>query len=267
MLITCPNCHTKYRISDENIKPEGSKLRCSICTHVFTATPEDGESEYDTEPLTETQEFSASEEEDSQVEQGTEAHQFYSFEKKANYKKFTLYILPIIIVLSGMLATAYFFYPQLKGILPFSQDKKTQTQVEQMQDGSQEGMEEDVQDIALRNVRQYMVENEKIGQLLVIEGKAKNNSDTPQTRVELRAQLFDQNGNVIQEKSFFSGHAISLFQLQILTREKIENKLTLQDSSQVIAPQEDVKFMCVFFNPSDKLSEFSLQVVQAQDAQ
>ena len=78
MLITCPNCYTKYRISDEQIKPEGNQLRCSICTHVFTATPEDGESEYDTEPLTETQEFSASEEEDSQVEQGTEAHQFYS---------------------------------------------------------------------------------------------------------------------------------------------------------------------------------------------
>ena len=269
MLLTCPNCHTKYRISDENIKSEGSKLRCSKCTHVFTAAPEDGEMEYSNEQLTETQEVSVSEDESGESDQGTERHQFYTFEKKANYKKFSIFAIPIAVVLAGIIVTGYFFYPQLKEALPFlAGEQQIQTDVNQKQ-GKGGSKDKDVQEIALRNVRQYMVENEKIGQLLVIEGKAENKSDTPKKKVELRAQLYDDEGNVIQEKSFFSGYSISLFQLQILSRDKIENKLTPGDSSEskVLAPEEELKFMNVFFNPSRKLSEFSLQVVGAENTE
>ena len=40
MIITCAACSTRFVLDDALIKPEGSKVRCSKCRHVFTAFPE-----------------------------------------------------------------------------------------------------------------------------------------------------------------------------------------------------------------------------------
>ncbi|WP_035239038.1 DUF3426 domain-containing protein [Desulfobacter vibrioformis] len=40
MIITCQACSTRFVLDDALIKPGGSKVRCSICRHVFTAFPE-----------------------------------------------------------------------------------------------------------------------------------------------------------------------------------------------------------------------------------
>lgn len=34
MIVTCPNCSTKFNLPDANATP-GAKLRCSVCKHVF----------------------------------------------------------------------------------------------------------------------------------------------------------------------------------------------------------------------------------------
>ncbi len=39
MILECPNCETRYEIPAE-IPPEGRKVRCSSCEHVWQATPE-----------------------------------------------------------------------------------------------------------------------------------------------------------------------------------------------------------------------------------
>ena len=41
MIITCEKCSTQFVLDDALIKPEGSKVRCSKCRHVFTAFPAD----------------------------------------------------------------------------------------------------------------------------------------------------------------------------------------------------------------------------------
>ncbi|MBS3779792.1 MAG: zinc-ribbon domain-containing protein, partial [Desulfovermiculus sp.] len=41
MIISCPQCHTKYRLSQEKVKPEGARVRCSRCRHEFLTVPED----------------------------------------------------------------------------------------------------------------------------------------------------------------------------------------------------------------------------------
>ena len=272
MFLTCPNCHTKFRIADEHIKSEGSKLRCTQCSHIFSATPDDGEAEQVEEPLTETQEIDANQDE-SEFSLHEDKNEFYSFEKKTDYKKFSLFAIPIIVILAGMIGTGYFFYPQIKEMIPLgSNGKQTQKTVEQKnnEENSDSG-DVEVQDIVLNNVRQYMVDNEKIGQLLVIEGKVHNQSQKSKKGVKLKAQLYDDQGEVLQDKTFLSGKSVSLFQLQILNREKLEDKLNLGESAsreeKVVTPQKAIKFMCVFFNPPQKLAEFSLQVVEAKDVE
>lgn len=40
MIITCKACNTSFNLDDKMIKPTGSKVRCSVCTKVFIAFPE-----------------------------------------------------------------------------------------------------------------------------------------------------------------------------------------------------------------------------------
>ena len=39
MIITCENCETRFTFDESLLKPEGSKVRCSQCRHIFIATP------------------------------------------------------------------------------------------------------------------------------------------------------------------------------------------------------------------------------------
>lgn len=39
MIITCEKCSTKFNLDDSLVKDSGSKVRCSLCKHIFTAYP------------------------------------------------------------------------------------------------------------------------------------------------------------------------------------------------------------------------------------
>jgi predicted Zn finger-like uncharacterized protein len=39
MIITCDECSTSFRLDESLLRAEGSKVRCSLCKHVFTAFP------------------------------------------------------------------------------------------------------------------------------------------------------------------------------------------------------------------------------------
>lgn len=40
MLITCHNCETIFQIDKSKIDPKGQQVRCSVCAHVWTVTPD-----------------------------------------------------------------------------------------------------------------------------------------------------------------------------------------------------------------------------------
>ncbi|MBC17866.1 MAG: hypothetical protein CL942_12530 [Desulfovibrio sp.] len=37
MIVTCPNCTTRYNLPDDKVPPGGAKVKCSKCAHVFKA--------------------------------------------------------------------------------------------------------------------------------------------------------------------------------------------------------------------------------------
>ncbi|MBW2152449.1 MAG: zinc-ribbon domain-containing protein [Deltaproteobacteria bacterium] len=45
MIITCEKCNTSFSLDDSLVKETGSKVRCSICKHIFIAYPEVNEPE------------------------------------------------------------------------------------------------------------------------------------------------------------------------------------------------------------------------------
>ena len=40
MIITCEACNTSFNLDDKMLKATGSKVRCSVCSNVFTAFPQ-----------------------------------------------------------------------------------------------------------------------------------------------------------------------------------------------------------------------------------
>jgi len=126
-----------------------------------------------------------------------------------------------------------------------------------------------VKDIMLQNVRQYYVSNEKAGQLFVIEGKAVNNFKTPKEMIKLEATLFDEKGGSLATQEELAGNTVSLFQLQVMTRDELKNALASQvgvlTNNTNIAPGGEAPFMIVFFDPPEAVKEFGVKVIDAKD--
>ncbi|PIE61907.1 MAG: hypothetical protein CSA29_01015 [Desulfobacterales bacterium] len=51
MIITCEQCSTRFTLDDAMLQPQGSKVRCSQCKHIFTAFPSGSEAENEAEAL------------------------------------------------------------------------------------------------------------------------------------------------------------------------------------------------------------------------
>ncbi|MFW5722315.1 MAG: DUF3426 domain-containing protein, partial [Desulfohalobiaceae bacterium] len=128
-----------------------------------------------------------------------------------------LWILLILLALGVLSAAGYFLFPSLVSDLPFVRGGGGGSDLSQKAVTDIEG----VRDIALQDVRQYFVNNEKVGELFVIEGSAVNNFPTVKERIKLQAELYDAQGQVVQSKQFLCGNTASLFQLQVLSREEL----------------------------------------------
>lgn len=126
-----------------------------------------------------------------------------------------------------------------------------------------------VKDIALRNVRQYYIPNEKAGNVFVVEGKAVNNFATPKERIKVEITLFDEKGKVLVSKQLLCGNTLSQFQLQVQSEEEIGASLASEvgilTSNTYLKTGMDTPFMAVFFKPPDAVKEFGVKVIDVQD--
>mgnify|MGYP000959037034 CR=1 FL=1 len=127
---------------------------------------------------------------------------------------------------------------------------------------------EQIKNIALRNYRQYYVNNEKVGQVAVIEGKVVNNFASPRELVKIEASLYDAAGNAVLTKQQLCGVTVSLFQLQVLGEQELEtalnNKIEILTNNTNVPPGGEVPFMVVFYNPPASVAEFGVKVVEAR---
>jgi len=53
MIVTCPNCQTRYNLPDDKVPAGGAKVKCSKCAHVFKADPPPATPEEEVETLLE----------------------------------------------------------------------------------------------------------------------------------------------------------------------------------------------------------------------
>lgn len=132
-----------------------------------------------------------------------------------------------------------------------------------------ESPEQRVNKIELKNVRQFYAKNEKAGVLFVIQGTAVNNFATPKERIEVQAQLFDAQSKVVASQQMLCGNVLSMFQLQVQSRQEIEDGLKSEvgilSNNTFLRPGASTPFMFVFFEqPVNDIKEFGVKVVDAK---
>jgi predicted Zn finger-like uncharacterized protein len=71
MIILCEKCQTKFRINEDLLSDDGSRVRCSLCKHVFMAYPSQQDEIPDQKPQTELEQWPEVREEtyDSETEE------------------------------------------------------------------------------------------------------------------------------------------------------------------------------------------------------
>jgi len=253
MLISCPSCGTLYRISGDKLGLEERKLRCSRCGHIFRASAYHAQLEEEEKTGTRRKKEQA---------ESASVLDAIGMEEPREPDRRGLGLLWLCIM-GFLLAAAlgYYYFSGMTLRAPFVQEPSSPAERQQGQRSASKGA---LGDIALRDVSQYMVQNEHIGTLLVIEGKAVNESGGPKKGIELQATILDEQGKELRSKKFPCGNSVSLVQLQSLSRQELESALNSGrnglSKAQLVDKGEALPFMIVFFCPPEKMAEFSLRV-------
>lgn len=298
MIVQCPNCQSKYNLPDSKIPSGGANVRCTQCSHVFKVRPpvdEDldallnagaeeaegggapsgggGDDDFgfsggDEAPAKKGGDFSSVLGDDDgggdfslDMGGGGGKKKKSGDGKLAGKKKFVILGLVLLLLAGG---GAGFWYSGMAGKL-----------MGKMGGAKEEKKAEDVSPearvkfIILENVRQYYVNNEKAGQLFVVEGKAVNQFEKPKELIKIEATLFDAAGKSLGSRQQLCGNILSYFQLQVLSRTEIEaalaNEMGVLNNNTNLETGAGTPFMVIFFDPPKDVAEFGVKVIEAQD--
>ncbi len=283
MIVQCPNCDTKYRLDETLLGEDGEQVRCTRCSHVFHVHPPrpDDDDEIDVvqdedfDWLKDMNVAGGAEKEEDEAPAPTEDFG-PRYEKKdgaiaveiqSTTPKRTRAVtwVMIAIALVSLILGVLLYFPELQNTVRSWFGSEATEEVQQQE---QHLSEEQISRISLQNVRQYFVSNEKIGQLFVIEGKARNDFSSPMELIKIEASLFDAQGEVVERRELLAGNTVSLFQLQILSEEELQAalqaKVGILSNNTNLRPGMDVPFMVVFSNPPESVQEYGLKVIEAQ---
>ena len=270
MQITCPNCQTQFNMDDSLYRP-GRKLRCSACLNVFALPGEVpsagmGDSPKIPDRIIRDEQVKNASSLLEKLEDKTEVERtsadIYAGPESVPQKsvlKRVFMAAAFLLCLVGLGFGGYIIYTDW--------DKKNS--------GIDDSVAEEIADLdkvknfALIEVKQYSVDNNKLGRIIVIEGKIKNNFNTPKDLIIIEASLYDKKGRVVAAQQQYAGVTMNPLQLQILGKDEmakaLTNKFEIYGNNQNVMPGMEVPFMVVFIFPPSSMTQFGVRVVDAQD--
>jgi len=281
MIVTCPECLTKFRLDEERIPEGGGKARCSQCQHVFPvqkpAPPEDSF-------------FTQGE---APGEPGPEEE--YQKPPRRLFLHWKLAVLALVVILAA--GGIYYFFggqvsKQFSSFGKYVEEKSASLKKVSfnlpflkkylgMGDPS-EGY------ISLEKVKGYYLESNTLSKIFVIEGEAVNHWKESRSFIKVKGVLLDSKGNKVQEKEAYSGNILSEKDLKEMAKGSVDKSLSSQFgisfSNVNIQPNKSVPFMIVFMDlPPDRgpgkpaadpaakpgeaparLSDFTVEVISSQ---
>jgi predicted Zn finger-like uncharacterized protein len=283
MIVTCPECLTKFRLEEERIPETGAKARCSKCGHVFQiqkpAPPDESF-------------FSHGEDaEMGQVGDMGESSGRSFFRRK--------WVIPgVLVLLLAAGAIWYFGMGPGKGARSlfapgeFLSDtaaalKKAALSLPFL--NKYAGLGDQAQGIiSLEKVKGYYVESGSLSRTFVIQGEAANHWKESRSFIKVKGTLLDSRGNKVREQEAYCGNILSEKDIREMSPAAVEKSLGSQFgvsfSNVNILPGNSVPFMIIFLDlppegggsassrgpaakPGDvppPLSDFTVEVVSSQ---
>jgi predicted Zn finger-like uncharacterized protein len=291
MIITCPECSTKFSIDDDKLPDGIAKLRCARCKHVFqvekeaasddavinefsyekfqeldTAEKEESfnlgdnrdELNMDVNATKETpekiQEANSTLEEPSNVTQKPQ--------KKSGILSGVIKALLLIILLLLIAVGVYIYQNGTEAL-----NQRVQTLLGQQVDSPTSSSSGE---IALSNPEGMFINNAQAGELFLIRGVAINNFSTPRAGIQVKGVIFDQNGKPLLQKTVFCGNPIDDNALKTLEFSALEelmgNQFGKDLSNMKVGVKQEIPFDIVFKDLPANLSEFSVKVTASKPA-
>lgn len=280
MIITCRRCSTKFRLDDVLVSPL-AKAKCTFCGNIFVMA--DGMDNADFQAAIDAKENAAPENVVVEAESSKKAVEailkdgdLYDMDKPGKKRKkmgAAVWVVLVVFLFLAVGAGVYLFDP----LGWRSSPDAGQTAAAEDKAGQSARPESDnlitdpeaLANITLLDVKQYYVNNDKLGdRLFVIEGNVVNNFPTPVDLIRVEATLLDQDKNVVVSNQQFCGISVSYFQLQVLTEkeltEALSNKLEVLAKNTNVQTGAKVPFIFVFRSIPEAVSAFGVKVIEAQ---
>ncbi|MDR2076472.1 MAG: zinc-ribbon domain-containing protein [Desulfovibrio sp.] len=268
MIVTCPQCETSFSLPDELYRP-GRKARCSQCSFVFRmpGTPEPAGAGA-LEPLPE----------ESPGRPGLPPG------PPSRRKKNFVLVLIILLCFAGIGYGGYtlygFFFARDTLISSGGTGKDNAAGLSAEEKRRREEQEELVRSLDLDGVTQFVVENDNLHRLVVIQGEVVNKFSSPKEFIQVEALLYDEQKNILAQTQQLCGVTLTLFQLKVLTQKELEealnNRVSILTNNVDIQPGSRVPFMVVFPNlpegvfsdsAENRLAAYRVRVIDARDPQ
>jgi predicted Zn finger-like uncharacterized protein len=250
MIITCPECLTKFSLDEEKIPEEGIKARCSRCQHVFPVqkpAPADGTFYAQGETLAGIQE--------DEAYQKPPRNWFIHW-------KWAAVILLVAVIGAGLFylgknltlprfsTLGKYIDERAVALKKFTLNSPFLKRYLGIKDPS-EGF------LSLEKVKGYYLENNNLNRVFVIEGEAVNRWKESRSFIKVKGVLLDSNGKKVQEKEVYCGNLLSEKDLKEMNKAAIEKSLSSQFgisfSNVNLQPNKGVPFMVVFMDlPPEK---------------
>ena len=234
MEVRCPSCASKFNLPDTVAKP-GAKLRCSVCKEIFRLGSAAPGNDFNLDHM----------------------DRLSMAEKPRSRFGKILKLLLVLVLLCGLGGGGWWYYSTQ--MMPKVSEDALATVAKK------------VELLTMRNVRQYYVNNEKIGPIFVIEGKVVNEFPVTKELIEVEAAIYGADKNTIASKKQLAGTALSLFQLQVLGEKELEsflgNKIEILTNNTNVLPGGEVPFMVLFYKPPSDVAEFGVKIVNVRDVE
>jgi hypothetical protein len=185
-------------------------------------------------------------------------------EKPAKGKKKFIFILLFLIVLGGAGYFAYttFFSGTVKPVEPgpgvevFEVAPDTVAKVSKL-------------DLKSGGVKYEYIRNDKLGPILVLQGRVVNHFETPKDYITIEARLLNSKGEMLKAQKQVCGVTLTPLQLSALGQRELikalNNRIEIMANNVNVLPGQDVPFMVVFVYPPSSAVEIEVSVVDAAD--
>ena len=234
MIIECPNCHTKFKVKDELIPPEGRKVKCSKCGNVFLAKKQIEEEVFDLSDKVPTEPEKKLEKELEKVAERYKRPAPKKIKKKEDKTNRALYLITLLMLIFAISFSGIYLYIKTKHTSP---------------------------PFTFMDLKGNFYENKNYGTILVVEGKVKNNWNMSFTKIKIKVDLYDNRGEKIGSTTTYLGNIFSKEELLNLNEKQLQALIYEQV---VLKPGATLPFMAIFFHPPKISYSFQATILDYQ---